>query len=916
VDVAVKGLIEMIKKNDFYLKEITDAYLATLEIVRTTMADVEARLTVITKDFVEYLNFYHAEIMTNLRDMKHMATEAGAKLRICLTDKFTIIRTRVETLMEEVRPRVEALVRENLIIAERRLKEFIAEAEPKIRAAIADTVRMINTIRDDWVLPLRARWIEIRTTLVTRFEPLRLRIIAVVDELIARLNEVKAEGLTKALNDIKTTLEARYAKTSAEVVAFLAELNTKFEAAIKEWEGYPYVKELKDTVELMKEKLVWAWGYVNIPGEFNRLIKEIEMKNQRFWNIIEDNKSALIAFDKTQGVLEFNVELPIALKELAQLPTFDDLIDRIATAKRELTAAVPKVAWTLKDYYYYYRPRAIVPPFETMGIVAGNQHFFTFDGSFFEFAGDCSYVLARDFTDKNFSVILNYRRTRDGPRRNSITVMAGDKTVEIFNTFKTVVDKTNTELPIDLGYKEITIKRASPDQILIESKRGITVACSMSTEICTVRMSGWYYGKTGGLLGTYDYEPTTDMTAPTGKRMEDIERFANTWEVAKTCSDRTNYAKSFHKIQSIETTTAYATCRALFMDYSSTLRPAFRVLDPANYMNMCINDVFEHQNNEEMMRTKACISVAAYMAEAEMGFNIMLEAPASCMTCGDKPLGHVEKVTRPIMGVDTVVIVEENICNKEHRKDLLGLISNIEKALSAKGLKDNQYGLAAFGGPSVHNAPHFHTIDSQLFNTDRKFVRGVRALEFAENTPNNHVEAAIEFAAREYPWRAGAQRNVIVLSCSTLNDMTVKPMNLAMTLKTFNVRLHYLHNEEFVYRNNKEANMVLGFDHSGAFITKDTTITELEGNANIAAQLKMPKTPRHVAVLDAIKSTRGSFFTTNSLVTGRVRDQKKLMDVFSRRVALTSIPEKCQVCECQTLNPYTMKTATICKPCF
>merc|ERR1712136_529403 len=320
------------------------------------------------------------------------------------------------------------------------------------------------------------------------------------------------------------------------------------------------------------------------------------------------------------------------------------------------------------------------------------------------------------------------------------------------------------------------------------------------------------------------------MTAPTGKRMEDIERFANTWEVAKTCSDRTNYAKSFHKIQSIKTTTAYATCHALFMDPSSTLRPAFRVLDPANYMNM--------------------------------GINVKLEAPASCMTCGDKPLGHVEKVTRPIMGVDTVVIVEENICNKEHRKDLLGLISNIEKALSGKGLKDNQYGLAAFGGPSVHNAPHFHTIDSQLFNIDRKFVRGVRALEFAENTPNNHVEAAIEFAAREYPWRAGAQRNVIVLSCSTLNDMTVKPMNLAMTLKTFNVRLHYLHNEEFVYRNNKEANMVLGFDHSGAFITKDTTITELEGNANIAAQLKMPKPPRHVAVLDAIKSTRGSFFTT------------------------------------------------------
>ena len=48
-------------------------------------------------------------------------------------------------------------------------------------------------------------------------------------------------------------------------------------------------------------------------------------------------------------------------------------------------------------------------------------------------------------------------------------------------------------------------------------------------------------------------------------------------------------------------------------------------------------------------------------------------------------VGEVERVTKAVEGVDTVVVVEENICNKNKRKDLLGLISSIQKAYKAEG---------------------------------------------------------------------------------------------------------------------------------------------------------------------------------------------------------------------------------------
>ena len=49
-------------------------------------------------------------------------------------------------------------------------------------------------------------------------------------------------------------------------------------------------------------------------------------------------------------------------------------------------------------------------------------------------------------------------------------------------------------------------------------------------------------------------------------------------------------------------------------------------------------------------------------------------------------VGETEKLTTAPAGVDTVVVFEENECNKNKRKDLLGLISNIEKSYKIEGM--------------------------------------------------------------------------------------------------------------------------------------------------------------------------------------------------------------------------------------
>jgi len=914
---AIKGLKQMWRRNDFYLKDVGKVVLESWDQFIAQYSKVEAKFWILHKDLIAHLETNHKELMIKLRSLEANVVETLKWVKA----HFTTVRLNVEATFNDIKPRVESIVRENLEMAEKKVNEFIAEYEPKVKAMVAQTMKIVGDIRKDIIIPLQAKITAITEELKVKLAPLRAHLLSLLDQVKAKLEEIKASGLATTLTKLQADLEAKYAKTSAAIVAWLGEVNAKFEAAVKEWETYPQVVELKKNVDMIKAKLVWAWTYLDIPGEVSKLVKEAEMRRERFWRIIKENKSGVLVWDEAKGHLEFDVEIPIALKQLATLPTIDDLLARLDTAKREIVAHMPKISWTFMDYYYYWMPRStnavdMIPPFTATGIVAGNQHYFTFDGSFVEFAGDCSYVLARDFVDGKFTVIANYRRTRAGPKRNSITVMSGAKNVEIFNTFKTVVDRDVTELPLNLP--EATVRRAGQDQIIVESKKGMTVTCHMKTEICTVAISGWYFGKTGGLLGTYDYEPSTDMTNPMGKRLEDVERFANTWEVAKTCSDKTNYAKAFHKVANIESTVAYTTCADLFIADSSVLRPAFRNVDATPFMNMCVNDVFEWQNHPEaakMMLKKTCTAVAAYIAEAKLR-GIMLEAPAHCMSCvgsakQEMAVGETEKLTTAPAGVDTVVVFEENECNKNKRKDLLGLISNIEKSYKIEGLKHNLFGLTAFGGPGVHNAPHFHTIEGDLMNSGRKFVRGVRAMEFLQETPMNNVEEAIAFAANNYPWRAGVVRNIIVVSCSSCQNTLTPASDLVATLTETKVHVHMLRDLELAFRGGKRASNVLGFDRTGVFTTKDTTVKALAGDATLLAQLAVPKE----TCIPMIMEAEGSFFTINSFSTGRVREQKKMIQIVAKRVASSSVSASCQICECKVISPYHMKASNVCKPC-
>ena len=161
--------------------------------------------------------------------------------------------------------------------------------------------------------------------------------------------------------------------------------------------------------------------------------------------------------------------------------------------------------------------------------------------------------------------------------------------------------------------------------INIISNKGVKVVCNMEYDVCTVELSGWYFGKTAGLLGTYDNEPSNDFTTQAGAVVQNFDQFARSWESSKRCRRNVNIARTFP--ENAESQTAIA-CAELFKNKYSALRPCFKIVDPTPFYRMCINDM-EMMLNSAEFKTSMCKTAAFYKSVCKRE-GVFMNMPTTC----------------------------------------------------------------------------------------------------------------------------------------------------------------------------------------------------------------------------------------------------------------------------------------------
>ena len=311
-------------------------------------------------------------------------------------------------------------------------------------------------------------------------------------------------------------------------------------------------------------------------------------------------------YDVSAGTVQYSQTLPFHWFKFQDYPDVIQVLDFVAPKAdnqageageqidyRALQHELLELIMTINQAF---RSQSLIPPFSATALMAGNSHLVTFDGKFYDLsARSCSYLLLSDFTDSKFSAIANYDSEM---RRTSIDVVTDGHTIQI-NTatdasndddlIKVTLDRRNVQLPLVF---DNTYAYRQDHAIIIENSQGLRVACNTLYNICSFTLSGWYFGKTGGLLGTYDNEPSNDWMTPDRRLDSSLQDFAQAWAINDQCLTQVTQSDegmaSNPELLDFESQSA---CQETFGAETSALMPCFSTVDPTPYKEMCYKNM-------------------------------------------------------------------------------------------------------------------------------------------------------------------------------------------------------------------------------------------------------------------------------------------------------------------------------------
>jgi hypothetical protein len=517
-----------------------------------------------------------------------------------------------------------------------------------------------------------------------------------------------------------------------------------------------------------------------------------------------------IVIDWEAGRLEYSQRLPFTWEDFSQLPRIRELplLRKIATAKKNFIREVDhsQFYFTTMNLLAIYRPmriQSILPPFGSRAFVAGTQHYMTFDRRFYEFAGECSYLLASDFLRNDFSAVVNYEGAAGKVTRKSLTILSDNRQVEIDSSFRVTLNGRKIEMP--LMYESTSIVRDGQRLIVTNNKSGFRVDCNLYRDICTVQVTGWSFGKTGGLFGVYNNEPADDFMTPFRQQRSDdeVDSFANSWKVGTSRCRVRNFAVTRPTPNARNT----RLCDQLFVDQQSVLRPCFQMVDPTPFARMCLNDLTSLENSPKK-ETGVCTAAAAYVSECRFA-GLDLFVPPQCVRCeleDGKVIGSGEIKTfqnDAPRSADVVFIVDQKPCLNGTR--LSYLPAAIDAALRERGIQQNRFAVVSYGGRGgeLFQKPHVRTVDGGQIWSHRKGIQSALedlplADEQSSMTPSD-IHSALRYAIN-LPYRVGVSKQFVLVSCGGSECQASSYADTLTLLIENDVKLHLLQPRDIVVK--------------------------------------------------------------------------------------------------------------------
>lgn len=106
-----------------------------------------------------------------------------------------------------------------------------------------------------------------------------------------------------------------------------------------------------------------------------------------------------------------------------------------------------------------------------------------------------------------FLLVSHFLRNRKKSFFNSL--------MTLYSLYQVLFNGKPADLPIHEG--DLHMFSRYQDGIGFATNSGVLFFCASNLKTCAFQINGFYFGKTRGLLGTYNNEPYDDTTVPGGK---------------------------------------------------------------------------------------------------------------------------------------------------------------------------------------------------------------------------------------------------------------------------------------------------------------------------------------------------------------------------------------------------------------
>nr|XP_023416455.1 uncharacterized protein LOC106025279 [Cavia porcellus] len=266
--------------------------------------------------------------------------------------------------------------------------------------------------------------------------------------------------------------------------------------------------------------------------------------------------------------------------------------------------------------WYGLHHRLLGSPLDYHAVVAGARHVVTFDGRVWDLSAHCnSILLAKDFAHNMFSLRLSWL----GSGLRVLHVAVNHTTLVLYpslQAYRLYDLSLDGDSCLDSGLLPTKMRRDVP-RIELTSEDGVSVSCDVRAGLCGLTLGLWHHGISAGLLGTNNNEAGDEMMLPDGTLAHSLEELAHAWQVGGDCRD-TERTQQACPGQS-------SSCQAFFQDTQSSLGTCFRVVDPAPFLSLCLQDTCESQG-----LSAVCNLAAAYIHLCTRSA-VPLDPPAQCV---------------------------------------------------------------------------------------------------------------------------------------------------------------------------------------------------------------------------------------------------------------------------------------------